>query len=268
MLRPIEQMQVVSVDATKRRLICQFQSATGPGVTVRMGVHGPADGVRVRQGPMPTPGTWGLVAFPGGDSRSGVWMCAVYTSDVDAFTGDGDPYTDYHSHWSGAYDLLDGHGQKFGGLPDGTYWSHSVTPGAPVLNGHVVNTTQNRVTKAVTPASLVTSPPAARPFRYHHASGTQIDIATTGQVTIAAEGGCTVVITPAGAMSINLASGQTLSLTDGGSASDALALVSKLVAAFNSHTHSGVQTGSGNTGNPVTSWSASTIQSALAKTQA
>ena len=262
-LRAIEPMQIVSVDAVRRRLNCRFKSGAGPGIPVRMGLQGAADGVRVNQSPMPGPLTWGLVAFPGGDSRSGVWITSVYTSDVDAFTGDGDPYINYQSHWSGAYDLLDGNGQRWSGTPDGSYWCQAQTPGPPTLTKHVVDATQTRVPKAVTPASLVTTAPAPMPWRYHHASGTQVDIADDGHITIQiAAVGVVVEISAVGAVTFSLPAGQTFDVTGGGSAGDALALVSKLVTAFNAHLHE-----DGGAGVPTVPWTAATIQSALVKVQ-
>lgn len=64
----------------------------------------------------------------------------------------------------------------------------------------------------------------------------------------------------------NVDVGGLVNLTKGGSASDALALVSKLISAFNSHTHKGVSTGGGVSGPPSSNWSENTIQSDVVKT--
>ena len=62
---------------------------------------------------------------------------------------------------------------------------------------------------------------------------------------------------------VEIQAASSISLTNGGAAADALALVSKLVTAFNAHTHSDPQ--GGVTGAPTTPWTASTIESVLTK---
>ena len=101
-----------------------------------------------------------------------------------------------------------------------------------------------------------------------HKSGTKIKFHESGElevycaanISITTGAGIQYQFNTSGSIAITLPSGQTFSIN--GSA-DALALVSKLVSAFNGHTHDGVQTGSGTSGTPVTSWSASTIESAI-----
>lgn len=85
---------------------------------------------------------------------------------------------------------------------------------------------------------------------------------TSGQLNLITSG-TTVNIDSSGNVNITLAGGATFNI---GGSSDALALVSKLIAAFNAHTHSGVTSGIAVSGTPVTPWTASTVQSAVSKT--
>jgi hypothetical protein len=85
---------------------------------------------------------------------------------------------------------------------------------------------------------------------FKHKSGTYLRFNSDGSLSI----------NVAGNLPITLASGDVLSVNG---TADALALVSKLVSAFNTHTHPDPE--GGNTGVPVTQWSASTVESSLVK---
>jgi hypothetical protein len=108
----ISHAQVVGVNPATGYLQVAYPSIMGSAFPVRILHHGPADGLRVEQMPMPGIGTWGIVCAPYGDSRNAIWLGAYYTTGIDARTGDGDPYTKYHSHWSGAFEHMDGSGNN------------------------------------------------------------------------------------------------------------------------------------------------------------
>ncbi len=95
-----------------------------------------------------------------------------------------------------------------------------------------------------------------------HKSGTNIKFHDDGGLTATSSSGAEINMEANGQIAVTVPSGQTFSVNG---TSDALALVSLLVQAFNSHTHSGVQTGDGVSGTPVTSWTPSTIESSLVK---
>ena len=234
---------VLSVDPVARTLSVVLPSAQGIS-TVRAPYYGPADGLRVRQGPLPRPGTTGLCAWPYGDSRNGVWICSLYSGQQDA-TQPGDPHADYDSHWSGYWHLLDQSGQAFTSYPDGSYVTLSDEPGLPAVTRHIVDQNQKRQAVPVAATDRLASPPSPRPYRFHHGSGTQVDIDASGNTSVAvqpgqtlriAAGGTTITVAASGAVSILLASGETLGVGTG-AFSDFLVLASKLVAAFNTHTH-------------------------------
>jgi phage gp45-like len=94
-----------------------------------------------------------------------------------------------------------------------------------------------------------------------HQNG-ELEVFVAANMSLTTEAGISVQLNTGGNIAITLPSGQTFSINGTG---DALALVSLLVAAFNAHTHSDVQTGGGVSGTPVTSWTPSTIESAIVK---
>lgn len=92
----------------------------------------------------------------------------------------------------------------------------------------------------------------------------QITLGTGGEILITQPAGGQIELDSAGNVEIQAAA--SVSFQQGSAtASDALALVSKLVAAFNAHTHEGVQSGGATSGVPTTPWTPTTIESTLVK---
>jgi phage baseplate assembly protein V len=89
----------------------------------------------------------------------------------------------------------------------------------------------------------------------------QVTLGAGGQMALTQPSGGSIELDSSGNVEIQAAS--SISLTNGGAAADALALVSKLVTAFNAHTHSDPQ--GGVTGAPTTPWTASTVESVLTR---
>lgn len=94
-----------------------------------------------------------------------------------------------------------------------------------------------------------------------HDSG-ELEVYCSANISITTESGISAQFQTNGSIAITLPGGATFSING---SSDALALVSLLVAAFNAHTHGGVQTGGGVSSTPSSPWSASTIESSLVK---
>lgn len=90
----------------------------------------------------------------------------------------------------------------------------------------------------------------------------QIALGNGGQVTISQPLGGKIALDQNGNVEIQAASSVSFAQS-GASATEALALVSKLVSAFNAHTHADPQ--GGVTGTPTTPWTAETIESTLVK---
>ena len=85
--------QVTAQDPDNGALTVIFRSGQLPGLPVKYGYQGPADALRISQPPLPGRGTWGLVAFPNGDIRNGIWICSilaktptVYISFISGFS--------------------------------------------------------------------------------------------------------------------------------------------------------------------------------------
>lgn len=239
--------QVVSVDAARGAVYVMLPSGQVPGsYPARVAHYGPADALRVKQAPLPQPGTWGLVAFPGGDTRNAVWLCSYYPSQVDARTHPTDPNVDYQAHYGGGYDLLDGAGSRTTEYPDGT--TITVSPdGSPIApTRHIVDSSETQ--QVVASAASDRLPTPAPPLH----------------VVVKTAGGVTISVTPGQGVSIDLPAGQVVSLTQGGAAaSDELVLASKLVSVFNAHTHPDAQGGS--TGTPTAPMTAASVETQVVK---
>jgi hypothetical protein len=299
----ISHAQVVGVNPATGYLQVAYPSIMGSAFPVRILHHGPADGLRVGQMPMPGIGTWGIVCAPYGDSRNAIWLGAYYTTGIDARTGDGDPYTKYHSHWSGAFEHMDGSGNEHTYYPDGTYTAFASSTALPAITRHTVNAAQKRIATSFPATGRTASAVAARPVLLHHASGTEVsitaagtamtsvaagqsniltgngatvEITATGSITAVAEpgqiislmaNGTVFTIDSSGNVNIALASGAHFSIGNGGSDADTLVLAQLMAYYFNTHTHSGVETGGGNTGTPTTPITAAEISSSIFQVQ-
>lgn len=220
--------------------------AQGQGVAV-MPLVDYADALRVRQKPLPGLGTWGIVVFPYGDIRNGVWLGSYEPSLQDARTATGDatdPFIDYTAHFSGDWDLLDGKGNYAHQWADGSSLVVAATSGLPKPVRHIVDADNKQQTVEFTRADRIPDPPAPFVLSYVGASGTKLTIAADGSATL------------------DLAAGKQLTITqNGAAATDFLTLVSKLVTFFNSHIHTDPQ--GGNTGVPVTPMTANDVKSAV-----
>lgn len=147
--------QVVSQDPFNGGLRVMLRTqGQGFPYSVQMPYFGQADGLRIRQNPLPMPGTWGIILFPYGDARNGVWLCSLLPSLVDALTGTvsgigptsptTDSYIDYYSHWSGYWNLLDSQGQLAVQFPDGSFFVVGSGATLPNVYRHTLDGNQNR----------------------------------------------------------------------------------------------------------------------------
>ena len=224
---------VTSVDAANYRvnvILDGFATGSGPGLPVDVGTLGPRDGARVTHGPLPTVGTRGLLLFPRGDPRNGVWVCSVAGPINSAIaTRPGQSQVHYTADWSGYWHMRDNGGNEVFTWPDGS----SLTLGAaPAPTRTVVGANQTPTVQAFSQAQRVASPPSAFPFSLKMASGLVISGDASGDLTITV---------PSTAQTVSIgALGETLHklVTD------------VFVSLFNGHTHPGVQSGGSSTGAP------------------
>lgn len=316
--------QVIAQDPDQGALQVQLRtSGQQPSYPVKMLYRGAADGLRINQEELPGRGTWGVVVFPYGDTRNGLWLGAFYPSQIDAISGSTngtgptnvtDSFIRYLSHWSGFWNILTASGEAGMQFPDGswTFMGSGAVSGMPTAYRHVVDGDQSQKREEFTFEQRVTSPPSAYNLnaqllgaatlgvsgdvQMNLASGFTTNVSgaytfsASGAYTVNASGnisingaenfdirvpsGKTVTIT-AGSTQIKIDTSGNIVLDPGGSnihlagSGDSLALVSKLVSAFNSHTHAvvGVLTGGGAvvSQSPGTPWTAGTVNSAKVK---
>lgn len=238
--------QVVST-APPNKVNVIFPSGQSPGFPVQVLTEGPADAQRVQQEPLPRPGTWGIIGFPNGDSRNGVWLGSYYANQEQAYTIPDDPHFRYFSHWSGHYETLDKDGNSVTYHPDGTYVAVGSMTALPSTNRQTVDATQTQQSVPFPASDRIPNPPS--PF----------------YVTIAHASGATLQITPAGQINVIAAPGQTINFSqEGQTVNDALVLVSKFISEFNAHTHGDPQ--GGTTTTPTAPLTAADVESAITKT--
>ena len=241
--------QVVSADADRGCVYVMLPSGAIPSAfPARMLHQGHADAVRIKQSPLPTKGTDGLVAILYGDTRNAIWMGSMITSGRDARTHPDDPDAEYTADHGGGYSLLNGDGQYTRMFPDGTTVSVTADGNPLVATRHTVDDTQTRQSVAYS----ATDRRPATPTPHH--------------VVVKTASGVTITVPPAGSVTVDLPGGETFDLTQGGaSASDALVLVSKFVSAFNAHVHISEPPGA-KTSAPVKQLQPSDVFSVIAKT--
>jgi hypothetical protein len=170
-----------------------LKSGESPLLPVQVGTHGPNDGLRVNQMELPGRGTWGLIAFPHGDSRNGLWICSYNCNSLDAFaSGPADTAMRYRSHFSGHWDLLDNSGNTAEVWPDGSSLVVGNGGVVPTVHRHTVDATGARQRTVLTAAQRVAVTPAPMPRVYTHASGATMTVSTTGAVTEMSAAGQTI----------------------------------------------------------------------------
>lgn len=191
------------------------------------------DAARISQRPLPARGSWGIVGFPQGDVRSGVWLGAFSPNLMNASTSsEGEPFNDYESHWSGFWRILNEQGEMAAEFPDGTSIVVSASGALPVTYRNVVDENQAQQRKAFTREERVPNPPA--PYKLIIRSAQGVDIRIEGGV-VHVEG-----------------SGTPLRL-----------MTEDAYQYLVNHVHSGITPGGSNTGAPVGAWPATSLTSTL-----
>lgn len=158
-----------------------------PGFPVRIGHNGAADALRIDQDPMPGIGTWGIIAFPSGDERNGIWLCSVLPSKMSARNYNGtaiDPFMKYQAHWSGFWSLMDGSGNTALQWPEGSWFSFSSGATLPTVYRTVVQNNQAKQI-AYTMSDRVSGSPSPFQAAFHQAgSGLTATVDPSGSVVI------------------------------------------------------------------------------------
>lgn len=185
---PIAIAKVTGYDPVKHAVYLRLPSGQDIAESVRVGIIGSADGLRINQEPLPLVDTWGLIAVPNGDIRAAIWLCGLYPAAQDAITTSNPPTPDdsqlkYYSHWSGAYWLLDAQGQAYFRLPDGTNIIFNSTNTPPVTYRHVISgNSQKQIVVADT--DRTSNVPNPFYFSLNHPTGTTVEINPQGAFII------------------------------------------------------------------------------------
>jgi hypothetical protein len=183
----------------------------GPTLPVQVLTPGPRDAVTGTFGPLPTVGTHGIVIFPSGDHRNGMWLGAFDPAlPTAAAHAPGSSAMEYAAHYGGGWSRRSQTGVVEEILPDGSRIALG-TPGvAP--GRYTVDAGGNRQLTPFTASQRVPSPPAAFPLTVNHVTGASVVISASGSVNATAASGQAVTLTANGATAVLTALG-AISLT-------------------------------------------------------
>jgi len=220
---PVSKAVVIQQDPDNYQLIVSAIGRLGgqsPAMRVRVLTHGPRDAVRCSLEELPTPGTWGLVAFPSEDGRNGHWMGATEPALNDASPGQpATVHPRYAAHYAGGWSFHGPDGTTAEALADGSYLLSGTALPSPTR--HTVDGDGQRQATPFTAAERNPSPPGPYPLVARHASGSSIGFDASGDISAAAASGrtvtlsangATVTIGAAGQVTVQAASGETLTL--------------------------------------------------------
>ena len=186
---------------------------------------------------LPRKGDWGLVVFPHGSDQYPVWIGSLYQDFNSLATANA--HEKISQHDSGVWSKIDAAGNYEVAYPDGSYLRiGSGTALSPRTRQRRQGTMRQTVPYAM-PAK------ASPTVFFRHSAGTTITIDPSGNLTIEGGSEVTVQSTQAGAH-----------VHIGGAVSEdfmaKLGALTKIVSAFNAHTHGGVMAGGGVTAAPAT----------------
>lgn len=239
-----------------------------PSLPVSVGTHGPRDALRGQWPGLPTKGTRGLVVFPRGDVRNGIWICAVAGPFNDSSAHvPGAENIHYEARYSGYWNWQDEQGQEATVWPDGTQML--IGPAAvPTVTRHTVNAQQVRQATPFGQNERVPAAPGAFPLTLNHPTGAQASLTVSGAWRLLAANGQTATVEANGATIVIQADGKitatspvevdvlapSIHLSNGGTLHTLL--TDAAATLFNNHVHNGVQPGGGNSGPPTTTMGA------------
>lgn len=189
------------------------------GIEVDVGTPGPRDGVRGTFGPLPTPGTRGLIAFGRGDLRNGVWVCSVSGALTD--TNHGSPGAGAgdasHSAPSGMWHYRAATGQEAHVFPDGSFVLVGYTV-PPTVTRHTLDANGQQGTQPFAQSQRVKTAPTSFPLTVKTAIGSSAVLAADGSVVVTSSGGASVTLAVDGSAVVHAAGGKTVTVSSGGTA--------------------------------------------------
>ena len=201
----IDNATVVQQFPDQYRVLVSIDSRQGqmPFIPVQLGTHGPRDAVRGHYRAVPLPGTRGVVMFPRGDERCGVWVCAVDPSLPNASTlSPGNSATDYNALHGGGWTWEGADGTTARQWPDGS----TLLLGAsmPVPTRHTLNPQGQVVRTPFTAAERNPNPPSAFQLDLQLASGASVVVSAAGAVTVTAAAGQVLTLAVTGGATLTL----------------------------------------------------------------
>jgi hypothetical protein len=195
-------------------VVLGFGGGQGPVLSVKVASHGPRDGVRGDFPELPQPGNIGIVAFPHGDMRNGVWLGSFESTlnDASPNAANGLPNR-YQAHYAGGWHYVGPDGTTAAQLADGT----QVLAGAsmPVPTRHTLDGTQVRKVTPYTAAERNPSPPGAFPLSIAHPSGARLALTGSGAGTVTIPSGQGLTLSCGGATVVLDGSGDATVTTSG-----------------------------------------------------
>src|ERR1700693_39988 len=94
----IYQCRVLSVDAVNRLVYVLTPANQATGIPCKLLHQGPCDALRIHAPPMPTPGSYGLVAWVHGLSTNGIYLGSLITTLQSAVGVPTDANAHYEAH--------------------------------------------------------------------------------------------------------------------------------------------------------------------------
>ena len=193
----------------------------GPPISVQVGTQGPRDATVGRHPALPTQGTHGVVAFPRGDFRNGIWLTSISTQFTDASAhAPGNGGADYAAHYGGGWSWRGQEGTVVEAMPDGTILQLGPTMPAPTR--HTVDGQQQRQRTPFTAQQRVPQRPTPFPVSITHPTGAAATLtaagawqltAATGQPITLNANGATMTIDASGNLQIVVANTVTVNAT-------------------------------------------------------
>lgn len=175
-----------------------------------------SDPLRVRQKPLPTIGSWGIVLIPNGDIRNATWAFTTEPSLANAlnYTGDAtDPFMDYESHFSGDWYLLDGKGNFARQFADGSSLIMAATSGLPTIYRNIVDEKQNQIKQEFKRSERIPNPPSGFYALFDHISGTTFSVNPSGNFAVSGASGTSGIPSASGSITFG---GSTFSIDASG----------------------------------------------------
>jgi phage baseplate assembly protein gpV len=180
---------------------------SGPAISVEVGTHGPRDAVRGNYPELPLPGQRGVILFPRGDNRNGVWICSVTSglNDSNPNVAGGMPQHVEYAYGGGVF-WRGPDGSEFSQYPDGS--TLQIGPSQPNLTRHTVGSGQVR---SATPFPLAqrvaTAPAASFPLIFTQAG-------TGASLMLTASGSWTITAAPGQTINFQVSGGAAIGMTD------------------------------------------------------